>query len=37
MTIKDATGAGTVTTIDFGSPRQETHPPSLFNVNNVVR
>jgi hypothetical protein len=37
MTIKDATGAGTVTVISFGQPRAETHPPSMFNINNVVR
>jgi hypothetical protein len=37
MTIKDATGAGTITTISFGSPRPETHPVSMFNINNVVR
>lgn len=37
MIIKDATGSGTVTTITFGPPRVETHPPSMFNINNVVR
>lgn len=37
MRIADATGAGTVTVISFGSPRAETHAPSLFNINNVVR
>lgn len=37
MTITDATGAGTVTTITFSPPRVETHPPSMFNINNVVR
>jgi hypothetical protein len=37
MTITDATGAGTVTTITFGQPRVETHPTSMFNINNVVR
>jgi hypothetical protein len=37
MTIRDAMGAGTVTTLTFSSPRAETHAPSLFNVNNVVR
>ena len=37
MTIKDATGAGTVTVIAFGQPRAETHAPSMFNINNVVR
>jgi outer membrane lipoprotein-sorting protein len=37
MVITDATGAGTVTTIAFGPPTVETHPPSMFNINNVVR
>ena len=37
MTIRDAMGAGNVTTLTFSSPRPETHAPSLFNVNNVVR
>lgn len=37
MVITDATGAGTVTTISFGAPRVETHPPSMFNINNVMR
>ena len=37
MTIRDATGAGTVTSIAFDAPRSETHPVSMFNVNNVVR
>jgi outer membrane lipoprotein-sorting protein len=37
MTIVDATGAGGTTVITFGAPRAETHPPSLFNINNVVR
>ncbi len=37
MTIRDATGAGTITTITFGQPRAETHPASMFNINNVVR
>ncbi|MBA3886059.1 MAG: outer membrane lipoprotein-sorting protein [Acidobacteria bacterium] len=37
MTIADATGAGTVTTIVFGPPRVETHPSSMFNINNVMR
>jgi hypothetical protein len=37
MIITDATGAGTVTAIGFGPPRLETHPPSMFNINNVVR
>ncbi len=37
MTIRDATGAGTVTVLDFEAPRAETHATSLFNINNVVR
>jgi hypothetical protein len=37
MTIKDAMGTGSVTTLSFSSPRSEVHAPSLFNVNNVVR
>jgi hypothetical protein len=37
MTIRDAMGAGNVTTLTFSSPKPETHAPSLFNVNNVVR
>ncbi len=37
MTITDATGAGTVTRITFDQPRAETHAPSLFNINNVLR
>jgi hypothetical protein len=37
MTIRDATGAGTVTVIGFDQPRAEAHPASMFNINNVVR
>ncbi len=37
MTIRDATGAGTVTRLRFENPRAENHPASLFNINNVVR
>jgi hypothetical protein len=37
MTIRDATGSGRVTVISFGLPKPETHAPSLFNINNVVR
>ncbi|MGE3840932.1 MAG: outer membrane lipoprotein-sorting protein [Vicinamibacterales bacterium] len=37
MIIKDETGAGTSTTITFGQPRADVHPPSMFNINNVVR
>ncbi len=37
MTIRDAMGAGNVTVLRYGAARAETHPPSLFNINNVVR
>jgi hypothetical protein len=37
MTIRDETGAGTVTRITFGQPRAETHAPAMFNINNVLR
>lgn len=37
MTIKDAMGAGGVTVLSYGQPRADTHAPSIFNVNNVVR
>jgi hypothetical protein len=37
MTITDAMGAGGVTVLRYETPRPETHAPSLFNVNNVVR
>lgn len=37
MTIRDAMGTGNVTTLSFTAPRAETHAPSLFNINNVVR
>jgi hypothetical protein len=37
MTIRDATGAGTVTRILFDAPRSEAHPVTMFNINNVVR
>jgi hypothetical protein len=37
MTIKDAMGTGSVTTLSFSSPRPEAHAASLFNINNVVR
>ncbi len=36
-TLRDALGAGNVTVLRYVSPRAETHAPSLFNVNNVVR
>jgi hypothetical protein len=37
MTIRDAMGAGGVTVLVYRQPRADTHAPSLFNVNNVVR
>jgi outer membrane lipoprotein-sorting protein len=37
MVIRDATGAGGVTTIRFDQPRADLHPASMFNINNVVR
>lgn len=37
MTIKDAMGSGAVSVLRFGTPKNEAHAPSLFNVNNVVR
>ncbi len=37
MTIRDAMGAGNVTVLTITAPKAETHPPSLFNINNVVR
>ena len=37
MDIRDRTGANTETTMTFAQPRAETHAPSLFNINNVVR
>ncbi len=37
MTIRDVTGSGAVTRILFEAPRPETHPVSMFNINNVVR
>jgi hypothetical protein len=37
MVIMDATGVGSSTVITFGAPKAETHAPSLFNINNVVR
>ncbi len=37
MLIKDAMGARAVTVLTYEAPRAETHAPSLFNVNNVVR
>ncbi len=37
MTIRDAMGAGNVTTLAFASPRAERHAPAIFNINNVAR
>lgn len=37
MVIRDAMGANDVTVLDYRAPRAETHPASLFNVNNVAR
>lgn len=37
MTIKDAMGAGGATTLTYSEPRAETHAPSMFNVNNLLR
>ena len=37
MHIRDETGARTETVMSFAQPRSETHAPSLFNINNVVR
>ncbi len=37
VTIRDAVGAGNVTTLTYESPRAERHSPAIFNVNNVAR
>lgn len=37
MTIRDAGGSGAVTVLTYAEPRAETHAPSLFNINNVLR
>jgi outer membrane lipoprotein-sorting protein len=37
MVITDPAIAANVTTIHMKSPRLEHHPPSIFNVNNVLR
>ena len=37
MTIRDVGGSGAVTVLTYAEPRAETHAPSLFNINNVVR
>lgn len=36
MTIRDPATSNT-TLLKFGTPRAETHPPTIFNVNNLVR
>jgi outer membrane lipoprotein-sorting protein len=37
MTIRDVGGSGAVTVLGYAQPRAETHPVSIFNINNVVR
>jgi hypothetical protein len=37
MTIRDVGGSGALTVLSYAQPRAETHPPSIFNINNVVR
>lgn len=37
MTIRDVGGSGAVTVLTYAQPKAETHAPSLFNINNVVR
>ena len=37
MTIRDVGGSGAVTVLGYTQPRAETHPASIFNINNVVR
>jgi outer membrane lipoprotein-sorting protein len=37
MRIQDAHNPKNVTTIIYRNPREEAHPPSLFNVNNLVK
>ena len=37
MTLRDAGGSGAVTVLTYAQPKAETHAPSLFNINNVVR
>jgi hypothetical protein len=37
MTIRDVGGSGAVTVLSYAQPRAETHPTSIFNINNVVR
>lgn len=37
MTIRDVGGSGAITVLSYAQPRAETHPASIFNINNVVR
>ena len=37
MTIKDAMGAGGATVLTYTDPHADTHAPSMFNVNNLLR
>lgn len=37
MTITDALNPKSITTISYMEPKQENHPDSRFNVNNLVR
>jgi outer membrane lipoprotein-sorting protein len=37
MRIQDAHNKLNVTTIDYQEPREETHPPAIFNVNNLIK
>jgi hypothetical protein len=37
VTIVDALNAANKTVISYASPREETHSPTLFNVNNLIR
>jgi outer membrane lipoprotein-sorting protein len=37
MSIRDVGGSGAVTVLSYAQPRAETHPASIFNINNVVR
>lgn len=36
MTIRDASNAENVSVIRFSEPKAVQHPPSIFNINNVV-
>ncbi len=37
MTITDPNIPGNVTVLKFSPPRPETHPATIFNVNNLIR